>query len=321
MLKELEIKNFQSHIKTKLKFSKGINGIIGLSQAGKTAIIRSISLIKDNRPLGFAFHNKYTEQNQTKVSMLFYDDTKISFSKNIKNKAVYQITNKDQKKVKFTKFSKAIPPLIKQQINLSKINIHSQLDSPFLITSPSGEISREINKITNSETATLLINQINKKISYLKVKKETLTNDVEEIKNELKKIKNLDEIEDAIKKLENVKKAIAREEDDHFFLTETQEKIKQFQKKISRLKKISKTKIIVRQIDQQKKDIETASIEIKLLKDYQQQKLTMLHKKNKYKILVNDYVHLLKKEKKCPTCFSKINSIKIRIIHDELTII
>jgi len=49
MLKKISIQNFQSHKKTELDLVDGINVIYGLSQSGKSAILRALNWIIFNR--------------------------------------------------------------------------------------------------------------------------------------------------------------------------------------------------------------------------------------------------------------------------------
>ena len=57
MLKSISIKNYQSHKETDLTFNEGVNVITGTSDSGKTAILRSLSWLINNRPSGDAFKN------------------------------------------------------------------------------------------------------------------------------------------------------------------------------------------------------------------------------------------------------------------------
>ena len=86
MITKIEIKNFQSHKDTMIDFDKGINSICGESDNGKTAIIRAIRWVIENRPLGTdklnSFWNKdfkeemsvklYTENTKNLDALIVY---------------------------------------------------------------------------------------------------------------------------------------------------------------------------------------------------------------------------------------------------------
>jgi exonuclease SbcC len=52
MITQLNITNFQSHVKSVLKLSPGINVICGPSDSGKSAIIRGLRWVIENQPTG-----------------------------------------------------------------------------------------------------------------------------------------------------------------------------------------------------------------------------------------------------------------------------
>ena len=57
MIKDLSLENFQSHKKSSLEFSEGVNVIIGSSDSGKSSIIRSLQWVLFNRPSGDSFRS------------------------------------------------------------------------------------------------------------------------------------------------------------------------------------------------------------------------------------------------------------------------
>ena len=59
MFTRLEIKNFQSHKNTTIDFDKNINSICGETDNGKSAVIRAIKWIVENRPLSIESSNSY----------------------------------------------------------------------------------------------------------------------------------------------------------------------------------------------------------------------------------------------------------------------
>jgi len=69
MIKQLTIKNFQSHKKTKLEFSDGVNIIIGQSDSGKTAIIRALNWVVNNKPSGDSFRSHWGGDTNVEITM------------------------------------------------------------------------------------------------------------------------------------------------------------------------------------------------------------------------------------------------------------
>lgn len=70
-IKSIIIKNFQSHVNTKLELCDGVNVILGNSDVGKTAILRALGWIFFNKPSGTTFiRNGETEA----FIKIVYDD-------------------------------------------------------------------------------------------------------------------------------------------------------------------------------------------------------------------------------------------------------
>ena len=319
MLKQLRIKNFQSHQNTKIDFCPGVNGVIGLSQAGKTSILRAFKLLRQNRPLGRRFHNKYTKASKTSVHAMFSNNIIASIHKS-KKETKYKLKNISGEKISFSKVGKAVPDLISQNINLSKINVQSQLDSPFMVISSPGEIAREINKITDSEMVDSWTSALNKEISKLKIKneiqKDRLRKNIKE-KNKYKNLKNADKI---ISRWEKLTKKRKTKEDLHFSLTEDNEKIKNKKRAILSLKKYSAIEKFIEGIEKVKKRRKKIEQGFYLLKELKQENNELSILTQEYKDLSRKYIQKIKSSKRCPVCLHSIKSKDIKRIQNEIKI-
>lgn len=87
MLKFLNIKNYQSWAEGAFNFHPGLNVIIGLSDSGKSAIIRALRWLVWNRPLGNEFQSDWggeTSVNLTTTEGITISRSRIKMEK-IKN--------------------------------------------------------------------------------------------------------------------------------------------------------------------------------------------------------------------------------------------
>ena len=193
MFKRIEIKNFQSHKNTSLDLVNGVNVIVGQSDSGKTAIIRALRWLVDNRPSGFRFHSDFTE-DETQVSCLLDSGIKITHAKK-KNQAVYLLESSKGKE-EFGSVGTNVPDQVKAALNLSDINFSYQMDKPFLITDSPGEVARTFNKVTRLERVDEWVKEVASKIRSKKgevqagkEKEKSLTEQIEELKylDDLKK--------------------------------------------------------------------------------------------------------------------------------------
>ena len=189
MLKNLTIQNFQSHRETKLDFVDGINVIYGLSQSGKSAILRALNWIVFNRPSGFKFHSHFaTPEEPTQVSVLL-DDKEIISIKGFKD-TVYKINGDD-----FRSFGTSLPIPVVKTFDLSQINFANQLDPPFLVTNTPGEIGKIFNQLTKAEQVDKWISSLTTKINESNTVLKIKNKEKDEAEIQLKKLAVVDQIE------------------------------------------------------------------------------------------------------------------------------
>ena len=178
MFEKLIIKNFQSHKQTKLIFKNGINIIIGKSDSGKTAILRALNWIINNKPQGNEYRSNFG--GDTIVKLNINDD--IIIREKSKNKNSYYLNN-----IEFTAFNNNVPDEIAKIINFSELNMQYQLDLPFLLLNSAGENARFFNRIikldkidSSLQNIEKLKRETNKKILYLQQEIEKKEKELQE---------------------------------------------------------------------------------------------------------------------------------------------
>jgi exonuclease SbcC len=189
MLNKILIENFQSHEKTEIDLCSGVNIIHGLSQAGKTAIFRALSWVFFNRPSGFRFHSSFAKDDFTRVTLLF-DNCKVILKKTEKSSSyVLETKNGIQE---FSAIGSNVPDTIKNVLNISELNISSQLDPPFLVLNSPGEIGRLFNTVTNSEKADEFVGILTSAINKKKASISSLEKDLEGIYSQIERIEKVE---------------------------------------------------------------------------------------------------------------------------------
>lgn len=137
MIKELTLQNFQSHKDTSIQFDPGVNIIVGSSDTGKSSILRALRWVVWNRPSGDSFRSNWG--GRTKVE-LFTDNAHVIRAKDKQEEYVLGDTH-------FTAFRTDVPDEIIKALNLSEINLQTQLEAPFLLSNTPGEVAQHFNKI------------------------------------------------------------------------------------------------------------------------------------------------------------------------------
>lgn len=177
MIQSLEVNNFQSHKHSELVFHKGVNVIVGPSDSGKSALLRSLKYLLFSKPTGDAFRSKWG--GDTKVSIVV-DKHVVSRVKAKDN--MYVLDDSEFKAVKSD-----VPKEIQDVLNVSDLNLQQQIDGPFLINRTPGEVAKFFNHIANFDKIDLSISNIKKWIntltSTLSVKEQDLLTSTEKLKS------------------------------------------------------------------------------------------------------------------------------------------
>ena len=155
MLQKIKLKNFQSHSDSILEFVSGVNIIIGPSDNGKSSIIRAIEWIRINRPRGTGF----IKEGESKAKVVLETDRNIfERERDLKSTGYYKIDND-----RFETMGSEVPNQVTNTLNLSDINIQSQLETHFLILDPPGKVSQYLNSITKLNRLTEAVDKLRSK--------------------------------------------------------------------------------------------------------------------------------------------------------------
>jgi DNA repair exonuclease SbcCD ATPase subunit len=270
MIKSLSLENFQSHKSTTLEFNSGVNVIIGPSDSGKTAIIRALRWLIWNRPLGNAFRSNWSDESIVQIKTKS-DTITLSLGKN--NKKIYDLNEHG-----FEANGTDVPSEVSEALNISEINLQSQLDKPFLLSDSAGEVALHFNKIAKLEKINIGLVNIESWIreivftighDVIKDKPATgLIKDLKDKKTELESFQYLNEFEINIVKLEKQQTILDKKQIESDELTKLISKINQKEKEIEKASTILAIEKLLNSILSdivEKQALETKQIKLKRL--------------------------------------------------------
>ena len=218
MLKHLLIENFQSHKHTELVFDDGINIIIGQSDSGKSAIIRALNWVINNKPSGEAFRSDWGGETSAQLKLGIYEVERLKGKDNI-----YHLID-DGSKTLFKSFGQDVPEEIEKLLNFSSLNIASQFDSPFLLAMSGGEVAKYLNSIVHLDKIDTSISSINSTLRGEKQALESTKTHLEELEKRERGFEYLEKAEASLIKLELLEKEFNEAEKDRELLSLTLER-------------------------------------------------------------------------------------------------
>lgn len=198
MIEYINIKNYQSHVDTRIELSSGITAITGLSMNGKTAIKRAFEWLRTNRPLGFRFNHRYNDEpTEVEIGVDGHVLKAVKSNKALDsegNKALYSIMYPDGTEKTFSAFGTDVPKKVREVLGVTDISVQDQLDAYLLVISSSGEIAKTINKITGLDIGDLWLKQINQVLKDFNKDKARLQGEVDFLQEDVKKYEGVDSL-------------------------------------------------------------------------------------------------------------------------------
>lgn len=138
MLKALDLQDFQSHHDTRLEFCPGVNAIVGSSDCGKSAILRALRWVIENRGSAEAFKSYWGDS----VAVTLEDDTCTVIRSRDKKENQYSLNGET-----FKAFGTQVPEPIGKALGFQDVNLQAQMDAPFLLSATPGEVARYLNAV------------------------------------------------------------------------------------------------------------------------------------------------------------------------------
>lgn len=141
MLTSLELKGFQSHLHTKIDFVGGVNILVGQSRNGKTAVLRALRWLTENRPIGI---DGFITHGQKEISVTLQLDGHTIVRRKNNRENVYILDGE-----KFAGIGSNVPEPVARMLNLSDLNISSQFDQPYLLFDSPGQVAQQLNAVVH----------------------------------------------------------------------------------------------------------------------------------------------------------------------------
>ena len=208
MFTKIEIKNFQSHKDTMIDFDKGINSICGESDNGKTAIIRAIRWVIENRPLGTDKLNSFWNKDfKEEMSVKLYTENGWVQRIRTKDRNGYTICT-DGTPVELSAVGTDVPQEVKDFLKVNDINFQYQFDSPYLISMSSGEASKYLNNIIHLDSIDSMMSVAEGNKRTISSEQKVVDKDISDLEREIKNTEWVEEAEQIYHRIEKYDEVI-----------------------------------------------------------------------------------------------------------------
>lgn len=186
MIKSITLENFQSHKDTTFHFTDGVNAIVGITDAGKTACIRALRWVLTNRPGGEAFinHDAIVDGKQKlAVNVTIITDKHTVKRTKSATENSYTLDN-----TVFKAIGSDVPEEVLEALNTNDLTVQFQMDAPFLLTETSGEVARRLNRVVKLEDIDATMKQLESHRRKVKRDKDTASYEINDLEEKLQKL-------------------------------------------------------------------------------------------------------------------------------------
>lgn len=200
MLKKLEINNIQCHKKTSIKFSKGVNYIIGKSDTGKTSAWQRVPrwLFIGQMFSDWIRHGK----KDCGAKATFYDGTTIERSKKSGKNEV--VLNGEP----FNAIGRGkLPEEITRAINLNANNFNS--NGRLLLDMRPGDRAKHLNKLINIDKIDIASKNANREITKLSAELKAKQEKLKIKSSNLKELSWIDEVEGKLEEFSGIESKLS----------------------------------------------------------------------------------------------------------------
>jgi exonuclease SbcC len=230
MFKRLSLHNFRSHKNTILEFVQGINVSVGDSRSGKTNLMRAVKWLSENRPAGDRVRSVFAGKDAvTEVVLELDDGTNVSIQR-VKGKVSYRVGAET-----FNAVGTNVPDLVSSALNLNEINMQTQLEQHFLITSSAGEVARAMNRIVRIEDVDGWTSLLSSRILEGNKKIRESQEDLAVIEDKLRRYERLNAYEISIIEVERLSTAFVSVSAQVLGLTDFLQQLKRAEERVADL--------------------------------------------------------------------------------------
>lgn len=186
MIRSIRLHNIQSHPDTAIDLTDGLNVIVGLSDAGKSAIMRALLWAITGRPLGDGLCRRGEKEYSVAIKL---NCGAVITRRKTTSENQYIVEAPGVPTETFNAVGKDVPQEIQALFNMDiRTQVHRQKARPFLLDESSGDVSRFINEIARLDDIDASLKWLNSDIRSNRQEETRAKAEQERLDDELKSL-------------------------------------------------------------------------------------------------------------------------------------
>ena len=186
MFTRIELENFQSHKNTVIDFDKGITSLCGESDNGKSAVVRGIRWIVENRPLGTdKLNSNWNKDFKKPMRVRLYTDNGWVERIRTKDRNGYTICLNNKEPVELSAVGTDVPPEVTEFLKVSDVNFQFQLDQPYLLCMTPGDATKYLNDIVHLDSIDKMLSAAESNKRSVSAEQKVVDKDISDLEKEI----------------------------------------------------------------------------------------------------------------------------------------
>ena len=186
MFTKIELENFQSHKNTVIEFDKGITSLCGESDNGKSAVIRAIRWVVENRPLGTdRLNSNWNKDFKKPMRVRLYTDKGWVERIRTKDRNGYTICKGNNEPVELSAVGTEVPSDVTEFLKVSDVNFQFQLDQPYLLFMTPGDATKYLNNIVHLDSIDKMLSVAEANKRSISAEQKVIDKDVSDLEKEI----------------------------------------------------------------------------------------------------------------------------------------
>lgn len=203
MLNTISVKNFQTHKESALDLNHGVSIISGVSDSGKSSLLRAVNLVLNNRPSGFSYKPWSSKKKDVTECKLEFSDGTVTRRKS--DTIDEYILTTDSRTKEFKSLNRQVPDEVQEFLNLADYNFQDQEEGRhFFVNESPPERARMLNNISGLGIIDQSLSNVNSLIRENNSKQKQVEDNIKTLSSDIDKIKFIDDADKLLVQIEEL---------------------------------------------------------------------------------------------------------------------